>query len=96
VALQLDVLEASFAHPRGQGARQEGVDQVVVPCAQEALHALRVLRVPGHGRPVDVPDHDPAAGLQHAQQLAQGRRDVRDVFEDLHRQRPVEVSIRHR
>jgi hypothetical protein len=69
---------------------------VLVPRAQEALHALRVVGVPRHRGPVDVPDHDTPTGPQHAKQLGQGGRDVVDVLEDLNGEHPVEVRIGHR
>ena len=68
------------------------VREVLVPGAAGRAHARRVLGVPAHRRPVDVPHDDAAAGPQRPVDLASAAVAVGDVLEHLHAERGVEVA----
>jgi hypothetical protein len=58
--------------PCGEGSRQAWVGEVAVPDGQHAAHPVGIGQVPGHGRPVDVPDDQPPAGAEVTVQLGKG------------------------
>src|ERR671918_1286509 len=67
---------------------------MLVPGLQYPVHPSGILGVPGHGGPVDVPNHHVAAGAKGAVNLGQRRGDVRDVLEHLDAERAVEAVAR--
>src|SRR5918992_1496989 len=69
---------------------------MLVPGLQYPVHPSGILGVPGHGGPVDVPDHHATAGAKGALNLGQRRGDVRDVLEHLDAERSVEAVARDR
>ena len=62
VCIHLDVFETRVVQLRCKPARQGGMPQVLVPCGECPSHQLPIVRLPGHGGPVDVPYQHPAAG----------------------------------
>jgi len=85
--------EPGRPQPRRQGPGQTGVGQVAVPGAQHPPHASGIGRVPGHRRPVDVPDDQAAARAQGPAQLGQGGVHLAHVLQHLHRQGGVEAGV---
>ena len=67
-----------------------------VPCSKYALHQLLIARLPGHGRPVDVPHQHPAARAQRSAHLCQRGGNVSDVLQYLDCDRPVKARVRDR
>jgi len=54
---------------------------------------LPIDRVPGHGGPIDVPHHHPAAWAKHSVHFSERRRHVAHILEDLNADRPLEAGI---
>ena len=88
-----DVLEAGRRQACAERAGQDRVGEVVVPGVEHPLHALGIVRVPRHGRPVDVPQGDAATGAQRPMQLGQRGVHVGQVLEHLDRDRRVELLV---
>jgi hypothetical protein len=93
VTVGSNVVEPGRAKPGRQGSRKSRMGEVLVPRAQRALHAGRIRRVPGHGRPVDVPDDGAPSRTEHPIQL--GEREVRvgDVLDHLHGEDGIEAAV---
>src|SRR5204863_2505035 len=67
--------------------------QVLVPRGQHPPCQLPVDRVPGHRGPVDVPYQHAAARAKCSVHLAERRRYVGDVLEDLNAECPIEAGV---
>jgi hypothetical protein len=66
--------------------------QVLVPRGEHLSHQLPIDRVPGHGGPIDVPHQHPAAWAKRSVHLAERRRHVADVLQDLNADRALEAG----
>ena len=96
MALGLHVVEARRPHLGGQRSRQGWVCEVLVPTQEHALVQLGIGGVQRERRPVDVPEHHPAAGPQRAVDLGQRPRHVVHVLQHLNAQRGVRARVAHR
>lgn len=67
--------------------------EVLVPGIEHSLGESGVLRMHGHGGPVDVPHDDATAGPQGTVHLGQAGGRVGDVLQHLDAQRRVEARV---
>lgn len=69
---------------------------MTLPGAEDPGHPGRIRRMPRHGRPIEIPHHEPATRPEDAVHFSERPVDVLDELQNLHAEGRVEGCVAHR